>query len=377
LPALLFVVATTACDYTTGTTPHDAAVDMPRDSIDANVCADWCRRKPITIHAAKVAGGPHVAFPVLVDLAADAELQKFARADGRDIRFTDENLMSALPYERVAYDSATGALHAWVRVPVVTSATDTTIYMHYGYAAAEEQHNPPLTWSSGYAGVWHFDTGGIDSTINANSAMNLNGAAFGQRGKLQLGASFDGVDDRLRMAGSSALDVAANTGTISTWIRFVDTTQPTNQFITASSNNSTPPQSSIEWSVDNGTGEVFVYPRRGDGTNAFNEAPPPFTNDTWHLAAVTLDFSTRTAALFADGVRLTLTTENVPSMWMNVANPDDWLWGSHPGFAAPFEGNMDEIRVSSVVRSDAWLATEFSNQSDPAVFSTVGAEEAD
>src|SRR6266498_101169 len=39
-----------------------------------------------------------------------------------------------------------------------------------------------------------------------------------------------------------------------------------------------------------------------------------------------------------------------------------------------FKGSVDELRVSSIARSSDWIATEFSNQSSPATFYTLGAE---
>jgi hypothetical protein len=39
-------------------------------------------------------------------------------------------------------------------------------------------------------------------------------------------------------------------------------------------------------------------------------------------------------------------------------------------------GTMDEIRISGVVRSADWIATEYNNQFSPATFYTVGAQQA-
>ncbi|MGD9306249.1 MAG: C25 family cysteine peptidase, partial [Desulfobacterales bacterium] len=44
------------------------------------------------------------------------------------------------------------------------------------------------------------------------------------------------------------------------------------------------------------------------------------------------------------------------------------------GADQPFDGIIDEVRISSVARSDAWLNTEYNNQSDPSTFFTLGPE---
>ena len=38
-------------------------------------------------------------------------------------------------------------------------------------------------------------------------------------------------------------------------------------------------------------------------------------------------------------------------------------------------GTIDELRIASTARSAGWIATEFANQSSPATFYTVGAEQ--
>jgi hypothetical protein len=37
-----------------------------------------------------------------------------------------------------------------------------------------------------------------------------------------------------------------------------------------------------------------------------------------------------------------------------------------------FTGSIDEVRVSSIARSAAWIAAEYSNQNSPSTFYTVG-----
>jgi len=40
-----------------------------------------------------------------------------------------------------------------------------------------------------------------------------------------------------------------------------------------------------------------------------------------------------------------------------------------------YQGTIDELRIATVARSSSWIATEFANQSMPAMFYAVGAEE--
>ena len=45
------------------------------------------------------------------------------------------------------------------------------------------------------------------------------------------------------------------------------------------------------------------------------------------------------------------------------------------GVADPFNGHIDEFRISHVQRSDGWIATTWNNMSGPGVFALAGPEE--
>jgi hypothetical protein len=45
------------------------------------------------------------------------------------------------------------------------------------------------------------------------------------------------------------------------------------------------------------------------------------------------------------------------------------------GIADPFNGHIDEFRISHVQRSDGWIATTWNNLSNPGAFAVAGAEE--
>ena len=45
------------------------------------------------------------------------------------------------------------------------------------------------------------------------------------------------------------------------------------------------------------------------------------------------------------------------------------------GIADPFNGHIDEFRISHVQPSDGWIETTWNNLSDPGAFAAAGAEE--
>ena len=372
IPSALLVLS--ACGFAHGSL--DTISDGNVDTVDAHVaaCTTWCLRQPITILGSHVRGGPHVRFVALIAWGQNAALAQHARSDGLDLRFMAGDGTTMLPYERVTYDGATGALQAWVQVPSIDASADVRIYLEYGNQNATDQQDRAATWPANVVGVWHLEDGS-DSTGNGNDAQSVNGATIGDpKGYVGRGASFDGLDDRLLVPDSPSLDSTAGQATISLWINFTDASALTRQFIMVSSNNFTLPKSSFEWTeaVD---GSNYFYPRRGDGDLAYDEIGPAFTDGEWHHAALKLDFSTKQVGFIIDGVQQTLTTNNAQSMWVGLANPDDWLWGSHPLYNAPFAGSMDEIRVTTALRGIGWIQTEYENQRDPSGFIRVDPEE--
>ena len=89
----------------------------------------WGARKPLTIDAAAVAGplGPTAVF-VSVD---DVDLAAGARSDGLDIVFTDDDGVTRLAHVVESYDSGTGSLRAWVRVPDLPTGADRSLFVYY------------------------------------------------------------------------------------------------------------------------------------------------------------------------------------------------------------------------------------------------------
>jgi hypothetical protein len=45
------------------------------------------------------------------------------------------------------------------------------------------------------------------------------------------------------------------------------------------------------------------------------------------------------------------------------------------GIADPFNGHIDEFRISHIQRSDGWIQTTYNNMSAPGVLALAGAEE--
>ena len=183
----------------------------------------WTGRIPLTIGAGSV-NADLTDFTVLVQLT-DADLATNAQADGGDIRFTAADGVTPLAHELEAFDSGTGALTAWVRVPSLPSGSATTMYLYYGAPDAPAQQDVRTSWPSDTFGVWHLsrDPSGAGPQADDSTAYNHDGVSRGAMtsGDLVAGIAggaidFDGADDHLDL-GNWELDVMTE-ATVSGWV---------------------------------------------------------------------------------------------------------------------------------------------------------------
>ncbi|MHA2324967.1 MAG: DUF2341 domain-containing protein, partial [Promethearchaeota archaeon] len=302
------------------------------------------------------------------------------QVDGGDILFTSSDGITKLDHEIEKYEPATGELIAWVNVPTISLGLDTDIFIYYGNATVTDQWNVTGTWVSDYLGVWHLkdSPSGVideikDSTSNLNDGYTVGSMSSNDlvNSKIGLGLELDGTNDMIIVNESASLDSINDEGTLSLWINWVNSSDGEYQRIMVSSNTFPDRTDGLEWTVQP-DGDVFFYPWEGNA-NIYNLATDPFTNDQWHHLVVTLQYSTKDVVLFLDGTILSLSIENVPLQWTQLASIDDWLWGGHNYYPdSYFTGLFDEIRVSDVVRSSDWIITEYNNQYDPNSFYSVG-----
>jgi hypothetical protein len=103
------------------------------------------------------------SFPVLVRISSDDALRTVANggrvysASGYDIAFRSES-GTTLDHEIERYVPTTGELVAWVRVPTIALAADTTIYVYYGDPLiTSPTANAPGVWGASHAAVWHLE----------------------------------------------------------------------------------------------------------------------------------------------------------------------------------------------------------------------------
>ena len=148
-----------------------------------------------------------------------------ANANGYDIGFyADSGGTIKLKWEVEKYDGTTGNLIAWVKIPSVSSSTDTVFYLMYGDSAINtDQSDPPNTWDSNFKGVWHMADSAANTTIRestvtgANGTNNANTSSKTATGQIGKALSYNGSTD----GSFAAINLSAtNIVTLSFWMKW-------------------------------------------------------------------------------------------------------------------------------------------------------------
>lgn len=323
--------------------------------------------------------GNVVNFPVLIRLDNTNFTFSQALTNGKDIRFTKENNYP-LAYEIEQWDTSAGLAAIWVKVDTVYG-NDSAHYitMFWGNSLGANQSNGIAVFdtNSGFQGVWHLgETDSFASDATGNSYNGTGHFTISTAGMIGNGQHFNGVSSYIQMKGTapqSRLNFPMSGHyTISAWV-YHDTLADSMTYLIA------------------GKGELQYFiksfdlalstPQHGHQWefSEFHE------NNIWHAAAIS-PIPVKTWSYLVgirDGSNQYLYVNGV--MVMNgyklfgtgkTETPrdttDDFSIGAflHPvsdwnqGYAY-FNGNIDEVNVSSVPRSADWIKLCYMNQKRP------------
>ncbi len=312
----------------------------------------WPYRKSITIHAAQVAGNL-AGFPVLIELENDIDLISNAQANGLDILFTAADGTTKLDHEIEQFTHGADTLTAWVKVPNLSSTTDTVLYIYYGNASAADQQNVSGVWNSGFGGVWHLDEAGAPYTDVSGHANNSTSGTYPvqESGVVNNAQRFNGTSQRFLVPASPSIELT-NNGTVSAWFQFNQLKQ-SDLLEKGGANGYTLWQDSgvIWWGLQNSGNWVTSIATFSVGQ--WYKIDGVINNGILSLYVNgALDVSGGSATAFANTGAL------------QFGNGVDGWYG----------GILDEVRITNVLRTAQWLQTEFNNQNSPDTFYAVAAQ---
>ena len=302
-------------------------------------------------------------FPVLVRLSPALNGFDHSRcriARGGDLRFADAD-GNVLPHEVDTWNP-NGESLVWVKVPTLTAATTITAY--YGNVVP----CPPSAesvWDSGYVAVWHLGQSAlplVESTgVTTPFATKVGNAVLGAAGIAGGAVDFSSATNGTRLVAADDPDLDGfDSFTIEVWTK----------------SDTTATSSGGKWILSkrwNG-GANFAYalghekPGKGclpigktDGSGQGNLAlssdmlPAP---NIWAHQAYVRDTVAGSISCYLDGASKTpdgtyyantLHNSNRP-LWLGNLNTN----GDGAG-AWPFNGLIDELRISRVARSKDWI----------------------
>jgi biopolymer transport protein ExbB len=295
---------------------------------------DWQYRKGVTIDT--TASGVNVSgaigrTTVLVRLHSGNFTFTEALENGADIRVIDSDDKTPLPYHLESFDAKTGIATLWVSIPTLNGGEKKQLWLYFGNANAKVGEDVAGTFDPDYMAVYHFNEGpgqaSGDKTANANNAASAP-AGVNDGGVIGRSARFPG-QGAISVNPSPSLAMAAGAPfTFSAWVK-----------------------------PDQLAGQQAVF-ARGPMTVGLNAGVPfvslsgasvqataPLKQGDWSHIAVSADGTN--VRIYVNGVEAGAAAAALPAI--------DGPLSIGGASAAPFTGELDEVRLSKSARPAAML----------------------
>lgn len=333
-------------------------------------------RRAITIDHTKVPNTDQADFPVVVSgtysfLATTANGGNVTNSNGYDIIFASDSYgTQLLPFEVESYNPATGAIICWVQVPTVSHTSDTVFYIFYGDASVTtDQSNKTGTWDANYAGVWHLANGttlsASDSTANGNNGTITGATATG--GEIDGAAKLSGSGQYIDVGDRPSLQITGDNATVEAWINTSEASpsQYERLIVKEIPGNASP---YITYGMFRNAGNTTLNWCKSSGGTLACATTSSLPLNSWTHVVGTYDGSS--LKVYVNGALndTVAVTGNISPTTQDLV-----IGGDTADNAEYFNGDVDEVRISNSVRSADWIATEYSNQSAPSAFYSMGA----
>ena len=377
---------------------HDCVAEAGFASYKAILVNDWTKYShKFTVSFAGYVGGETLTnFPALVKISESSvsgfDYDDCRRRNGGDLRFADAegNLLAS---EVDTWDTS-GTSLVWVKVPTLNALTKITAY--YGNELAPDVDAEDV-WANGYLGVWHMGDTKVDGSGNAQIVDSTgNGATFAEdansRGKNTAGVAGlvgncveFGTDSEnptkggLVCTSSSVLRAGTSAFTFECWARqddheHGDSTTTRNAYLVREGEQASP-WKEVYWIDEVGdnnyghNGKIRARFRKTSSSDLGIASSNRPAWKTWNHHAAT--YNATAGFLFLNGVSTgsvavdgsLYPTENQTKLYLgNMSTSQSVVW----------PGKIDEVRISSVARSEDWLKATYDTVKNNATFATYG-----
>ena len=255
-----------------------------------------------------------------------------------------------------------GMLH--VKVPHVDASADTELYLHYdadqpdndAYVGDPGDTVAQNVWDADFLGVWHMadlTTSTIQESTSNNHTSTKGSASNptetdGLNGK---GQEFDATSEQISVGdididGPGTVEAIVNPDTLSAVMSIL------------SKINSGGANSYFDFSLRvNASGQVQIETGDTSSQQTFNATTLTLSTATWQYVAGKADGTNLKAFLDA-------ASESVAQTVIPAGNAEPYEIGNTPYYTQGFDGIIDEVRMSSVARSDAWMKATYYTLTD-------------
>ncbi|HEX4403434.1 MAG TPA: C25 family cysteine peptidase, partial [Polyangia bacterium] len=307
---------------------------------------------------------------------------------GVDITFTAADTTTCggtapctLKFEVEQYVS-TGQIIAWVQIPTLNTAANTTntvIYIQYGNATAPSAQNVSGTWDTSFTGVWHLNqslvTSQTDSISTGSAALSAGTPA---PTSTTSGLVSSGVNTS-STTGTGYFDytstaynyVAADSFTYSGWFKTSDTVGPIlSQRDSGTGNADIDIMVGYDGLSRNANTLMAIVRDDTGGTPAEITTGTTVNDSAWHYFTLTrLGGGSGTIQLYLDGVSAgsatsagaasTITT--AAAGYQRIGNDGKWVVANQGNGAEDWylAATFDEYRISKAVRTSDWIITDY------------------
>jgi hypothetical protein len=321
-------------------------------SLDPWWDSSWTYKKQIEINGSQVPSDV-TNFPLLIKINNDDDLKNnVTQTDGGDIAFTNGSENFQFNHEIELWDSSTGTLHAWVNVTHINASPnpDTIIYMYYGNVDCDNQWDRNNTWDSNFMAVYHM-CNATDSKWNFN--LTEVDISYGTTARAGNSSFFDSsLDDAFYHA--TFLDTFPSELTAECWFRQTATTTGYRRLIFK--DNIASKDFYMHNTHDN---RIFIYMEGNEcgGAGRDTYIGTSLVANTWYYTALTW-----TAGNHYYGWKNFLEVDNGQNIpQLNYGTNSDFYIGNQPTLTQGMYGYMDEVRISNISRSDAYIETTFNS----------------
>jgi hypothetical protein len=286
-------------------------------------------------------------FPLLVRLSKQTFDFSQAQRNGEDVRFSIDD--KPLAFQIDFWNAELGVAAIWVRIPVIKGNDRQLITMHWGNAEAESQKNGKAVFnaSNGYVVAMHLGDASQQISDEVGSVSPIDAGTTSVPGVIGFARHFNAGQGIACGEDLTELPTGSVSSTTQAWVR----AEQVNTTI-------------VGWGNEQAQGKVVMQIRspphvRMDCyfSNADVATKDRLPTREWvHLAHT---YTAGDSRVYVNGQLAGQTLRN--DSLLNIRTPARmWIGGWYGNY--DFQGEIDEVRISSVTRSADWIRLEYENQ---------------